>query len=72
MNERVFERMNAKDIEPFLNRRIKIRLKTGYFYNGNIINTSDDSLRFKDKFGVELLIAYDNIALIEVTNEELE
>ena len=64
--------MNEADIKPFFNRRIKIRLKTGYFYNGKIITASNDALRFRDKFGTELLIAYDNIALIEVTNEALE
>lgn len=57
--------MNDDDIRGFTGKQIKLRLKNGFFYSGKILSVNGDSFKFTDKFGLEMLVAFDAVASIE-------
>ena len=46
-------------------KRVKVRLDTGFFYSGEILEANEDSLLFHDKFGKDLALSYSAITVIE-------
>lgn len=56
--------MKREDFKEFEGKNIKIVLENDYQYNGEIISLSEDSLKFRDKFGVVILISFDNIKFV--------
>lgn len=57
--------MDRRDLEPFLEKRIKIVRNDGFFFTGRIESLGHDSLSFEDKFGKNLIIAFKGIASVE-------
>jgi small nuclear ribonucleoprotein (snRNP)-like protein len=59
--------MEKKYLEIFYNNKtkIKLNLKNGKFYTGTIIQLSEHSLLFLDKFNLEIPFDFDSIAYAE-------
>lgn len=56
--------MRLTDLEPYLDKKIKITLDNGYSYSGEIVQLNDDNLIFRDKFGGQILIIYSSIRAV--------
>jgi len=56
--------MRKIDIKEYINKKIQIVVKTGYFYTGTIIELFEDHLVFIDKFDSRMKISYDTIASV--------
>lgn len=57
--------MKKEEVEPYLNRRVKIILKgSGNFYQGLIIRIKEDSFVIKDKYDEEVTVDYELCGLI--------
>lgn len=57
--------MDKSIIETYLNQRIKIFLKNGFYYEGEIERIGNDSLLFKDKNNADIAINFDEISTIK-------
>jgi len=57
--------MERNDLELYLKKRVRITLKTGYFYHCYIQSIGNDSIRIKDKFNRVMIIALDQISIVE-------
>lgn len=53
--------MRKEDINGFLGKRVKIVLKNGYFYTGEITKLNEDSLHFLDRYNHKLVFSLDVI-----------
>jgi len=62
--------MEQAEAKLFQNRRIRLVLKSGYRYTGEIINVTENSLFLKDKFSKEVFIDLKNIAVCEDVGNE--
>lgn len=66
--------MEKKFLKTFFEKKveIKINLKNGKFYSGIILELSDHTLLFKDKYGSEIPFDYDSIAYVDLAREVIK
>ena len=57
--------MDRHLIERYERKKVKLFLKDGDLYSGTVEVIGDDSLSLVDKFGLNVTINFDNIALIK-------
>jgi hypothetical protein len=57
--------MDKTTADRMKHKRVKVRLDTGFFYSGEILEANEDSLLFRDKFGKDLALSYSAITVIE-------
>lgn len=60
--------MKQEDLRKYLGKKIKINLKNGFFYAGEIKELREDSFLFIDKFQSSMDIAYSELALVQEFN----
>lgn len=57
--------MNVEIIKQFENKRIRLKLVSGYFYETSDLNVLDEqTLEFNDKYGNRLVVSVSEIASI--------
>lgn len=57
--------MNNEDVVVYKHRKIKVSLKNGFYYSGDIKKINDDNFLMIDKFGKLVTIKYSEITNIE-------
>jgi len=62
--------LKKEDLEQFINKEIKIFLKSSRIYTGKIITIEGDTIKFIDKFNKLVLIDLNNISEIVERGDE--
>lgn len=53
------------DLDKYVNKRVKIELVNGYFYEGIVVSVDNDSLELKDKFGKDVSLTKNAILFVK-------
>ena len=61
--------MKPETLNKFLNRKVRLHLKNGTIYTGEMQGFDGDALSFLDKFGNEVLVDYGSIASVASLDE---
>jgi sRNA-binding regulator protein Hfq len=62
--ERLEKRMREEDIKKYEGLKVSIVLKNGFRYSGKVEEVREDCIFFIDKFGNNLMIAFDELSVI--------
>ena len=57
------------DLNKYLNKKIRVDLINGYFYDGFVINVDANSIEIRDRNGSLVTIANNSILFIKEVNE---
>ncbi len=62
--------MDKKYLQKYFEDKtqIKVNLKNGRFYAGIILDIGNDSILFKDRFGIQIPIDLDSISYVLLVN----
>jgi len=63
------------NLEPFLEKKVKITISNGYeelHYTGLILDVDETHVLFKDKFGKQMFLRIDQILRLSESNEVRE
>ena len=62
--------MLKEDLLFALQKKVRINLTNGFHYTGVIRELNDDSFLFTDKFGNNVVMRYDMVAIVQEVKEE--
>jgi len=53
------------ELDKYVNKKVKVELVNGYFYEGIVISADNDSIELKDKFGKNVSLTKQAILFIK-------
>jgi hypothetical protein len=63
-----FENTDIEFFKNLIGQRIRLTLRNRFYYHGRILLLGGSFMKFKDKFGNELIINFNNISNIQVVS----
>ena len=64
--------MKSKDCEEFLKKNVKIFLKNGFIYNGEILKILDESILISDRYFKKIVLDADSLMSIGENDKDFE
>ena len=62
--------MKSEDLQEFEGKHLKIVLKTNFIYKGEIVSLGTDHLKFSDQRTGLMLISYEDISIVLISEEK--
>jgi sRNA-binding regulator protein Hfq len=52
------------ELKKYINKKVKVDLKNGFYYEGFVQSADDNSISIKDKFGKDIDLTEDSISFM--------